>query len=165
MSSVTEPECEQALSRVVGLPLRTIGRACNLLWLHFGQWREVPDRGGRTKTVGEWALHVQGEWTLSKLWQPVTSSADYYVSPDGQDLGNDWDRPGSSQFDAAAAALSAAWDSSPPIVASVNCAPNGAFFVTFNDGMILSVAHIETEGDESWRLFNPGTDNPHFVVS
>lgn len=162
---MTESECAKALSQLGGLPLRTIGRACNLLWLQFGQWREVPERRGGTKTVGQWALHVQGEWSLSRLGKPVTSNADYYVNEEGQDLGDHWDTPGNSQFDAIATRLRAHFESSPPLVTSVKCGPQGAFSLDFNDGTTLDVSPGRADGEESWRLFQPATDARHFVVS
>jgi len=45
---------QQALAPILGQPLRSIGRAANMVWLHFGELREIPTRDGGTKMVGDW---------------------------------------------------------------------------------------------------------------
>lgn len=50
---------QQALAPLIGLPFRCIGRAADLLWVHLGEMRQLPDPKGGTRTVGERALHVQ----------------------------------------------------------------------------------------------------------
>ena len=95
---------QEALTPVVGLPLRCIGRAANMLWLHFGEMRIVPAHGGGTKTVGDWAIHVQCPWRISQLGRIVIAYHDFYYSPDGDAL-DDWDTLGKSRFDSVAARL------------------------------------------------------------
>src|SRR5712691_2385776 len=56
---------DQALEVLVGLPLRSMGRAADLEWFGFGHPREVPKRNGGTKIVEDWALHVQCAWRLT----------------------------------------------------------------------------------------------------
>jgi len=73
----------QALAPLVGLPFRCIGRATNLLWLHFGELHEVSDRRGGTKDVGDWAVHIQCPWRISRHGRILIAYHDYYYSPDG----------------------------------------------------------------------------------
>jgi hypothetical protein len=153
-----------ALAPLVGLPLRTIGRASNLLWLHFGEWRTVPAARGGTRTVGQWALHIQCDWSISKFGSPVISSADYYVSPKGADLGNDWDITGANRFDQLANTLRAEFETAPLNVASMDCGDAGMFSMRFDDGSELIALPVEGGLDEAWRLFQPGTELAHFVV-
>lgn len=42
----------QALTPLVGLRLRRAGRAANMLWVQFGEMREVAAYRGGAKTVG-----------------------------------------------------------------------------------------------------------------
>src|SRR5208282_3266343 len=81
---------QQALAPLVGLPFRHIGRATNLLWLHFGELHEVPRSRGGTKVVGDWAVHVQCPWRLIQHGQILVGYHDFYHTPDG-DTPEDWD--------------------------------------------------------------------------
>src|SRR5215469_14810182 len=146
------PDNHQALAVLIGLPLRSLGRAGHMLWLHFGEWREVPDRRkGGTRTVGEWALHVQCEWSISKTGSPVISSADFSMNPNGDDLGDDRDTFGASLFDQAAAGLRAEFETKPPRVTSISCGDGDGFSVSFDDGSQLEVLPGESRNTEAWR--------------
>ena len=70
---------DQALEVLVGLPLRSMGRAADLEWFGFGHPREVPKRNGGTKIVEDWALHVQCAWRLTDPQGIVTGLRDLYV--------------------------------------------------------------------------------------
>jgi hypothetical protein len=153
-----------ALSRLIGLPLCAIGRACDLPWLHFGELKEITIRPGDNRTVGEWALHIQDRWDISKSGSAVVSNADYYVDSRGQDLGADWDIVGANRFDTVARDLRAAFESAPRRVKSVACGDAEAFSLTFDDGSELRVLPAEGQGREAWRLFQPGNLETHFVA-
>jgi hypothetical protein len=158
---------QQALMRLVGLPLRFIGRAANLLWLHFGATHEVAARGGGTKTVGDWAIHVQCAWRLCRHGRIELAYRDYYYSADGDAL-DDWDTPGKSRFDRLAAVLGREFETTPPVVHSVTTDDVGGFSLTLSHDYRLDVFpdHSSHDDDsEHWRLFEPGSDREHFVVS
>ncbi len=76
---------QNALAPLVGLPLRCIGRAVVLLWAHFGELREIPTRKAGTRTVGEWALHVQCPWRISQPPSILVASGDYLYAADGNE--------------------------------------------------------------------------------
>lgn len=154
----------QALSRLIGVPIRTIGRAGDLLWLHFGELKEIAIRPGDNRTVGEWALHVQNKWNISKSGNVIVSNADYYVCPRGQDLGANWDIVGSNRFDSVARNLRTAFESDPRHVMSVMCGDAEAFSLHFDDGTELKVLPAEGQDREAWRLFRPGNLETHFVA-
>ena len=157
---------QQALTPLVGRPLRSIGRAANLLWLHFGEMREVPARGGGTKSVGEWAIHVQCAWRLCRDGRIVVAYRDYYYSPEGDAL-DDWDAPGRSRFDQTAAALNADFDANSPSVLSVTTDDVGGFSLALSHDYRLDVFPDDSSHDnysEHWRLFEPRADREHFVV-
>jgi hypothetical protein len=161
---MTTSDNQQALAVLIGLPLRTIGRAGNLLWLGLGEWREVPDHRGGARSVGQWAIHIQCDWGFSKSGSPIVSSADYYVNFNGSDLGDNWDVIGANRFDKRAAQLRAAFEVIPPRVVSIECDSVGGFSMHFDDISQLDVNPSEEISEEFWRLFEPGTDGPHFVV-
>jgi hypothetical protein len=74
---------QQALTPLVGLALRCAGRATNMLWVHFGEMHEVAAYRGGTKTVGDWAIHVQCAWRLCRRGRIEIAYRDYCYSPDG----------------------------------------------------------------------------------
>jgi hypothetical protein len=154
---------QQALSPLVGLPLRAIGRATNMLWLQFGEMREVPARGGGTKNVGDWALHIQCPWRLCRPGQIVVGYHDFYYDLTGKPL-DDWDKPGHSRFDHAAAALRRQFETSPPLVDSATPDDVGGFTLRLSPDYQIDV--FPTSGDDStehWRVFRPGDLDSHFV--
>jgi hypothetical protein len=155
---------QQALAPIVGLPLRCIGRAANLLWLHFGEMRSAGTRGGGTKTVGEWAIHVQCPWRICRHGHIVVACQDYYCSPGGEALDDDWDSPGKSRFDSLATILCTEFETRPPVVSSVNVDEVGGFSLNFNAGYRLDVFPADSnDSSEDWRVFQPGSGNKHFV--
>src|SRR5436190_6768549 len=109
---------QQTLSRLIGLPVRCIGRAADLLWVHFGELRELPNRGGGTRVVGEWALHVQCAWRITRLPAILVARGDCFYEA-GSDDPYDWDAAGESRFDRCAATLNREFESSPPQVEAV----------------------------------------------
>ena len=154
---------QQALTPVVGLPLRCIGRAANMLWLHFGEMRAVPAHGEGTKTVGQWAIHVQCPWRICRLGRIVVAYHDYYYSPEGDAL-EDWDSPGKSRFDSMALGLCSEFETRPPEVASVQPDDVGGFSLHFVTDYRLDVFPADSDdSSEHWRVFQPGDTSKHYV--
>ncbi|HEV3272086.1 MAG TPA: hypothetical protein VGZ93_07890 [Candidatus Methylacidiphilales bacterium] len=153
----------KALTPLVGLPLSSIGRAANMLWLNFGEMREVP-WGTATRIIGDWAIHVQCTWRLYRRDRIFITSRDYYRSPDGTALGDDWDTFGKSKFDSVARFLCSEFETNPSIVESVDCDEAGGFLIHFDDEVRLQVSPDIGVSGEQWRLFQPGEANKHFVV-
>ncbi len=155
---------EQALTPLVGLPLRTIGRAADLLWLHFGEMHEVAARGGGVRTVGEWAIHVQCAWRLCQQGRIRVACQDYYCSPEGEVL-KDWDVIGKSLFDQQASSLRERFKMSPPKVTSYTVDDVGGFSMALSDDYRLDVFPDGSNHSEHWRLFTPASHKNHFVVT
>jgi len=154
---------QQALAPLVGLPFRHIGRATNLLWLHFGDLHEVPRWRGGTKVVGDWAVHVQCPWRLIQRGQILVGYHDFYYTPDG-DTPEDWDVVGKTRFDIAASTICAEFAKTPPVVASVQVDDVGGFSVHFIGEFRLDVFPDESDDtSEHWRIFQPSVDSKHFV--
>jgi hypothetical protein len=157
---------QQALTPLVGLPLRHIGRAANLMWLHFGELREVTTREGGSKVVGDWALHVQCAWRLCRHGGIVVAYRDYYYSPENEPL-DDWDVPGKSRFDHTVQSLQMEFDATPPAALSIVADDVGGFSISLSRDYRLDVFPDDSSHDEyseHWRLFEPYMDREHFVV-
>lgn len=155
---------QKTLAPLVGLPLRRIGRAADLLWVQFGEMRELPDRRGGTRTVGEWSLHVQCPWRITRPPTILVARGDcHYVA--GSDEPYDWDAAGESRFDRCAAPLNREFESSPPTVEAVVTDAVGGFSLRLTGGYIFEVFPDDSTGSdtEHWRFFQPGRDESHFV--
>jgi hypothetical protein len=165
---------EHALQVLLGHPLRRIGRAADLLWLQFGDWREVSSHRGGTRLVGEWALHIQTPWSFVRDSRIIVGTRDlYYYAESSPEFGEsgrefDWDKDGESRFDRHTAALNQEFDLLPPIVSRISCDSVGAFTLSLGDSLNFSVfpnCASSSPDFEFWRLFQPATDQPHYVVA
>jgi hypothetical protein len=155
-------QIESALKPLVGLEWRSIGRAADLLWLHFGEMRKVPAWGGGTKTVGQWAIHVQCPWRLQLFGGECLTASDLNIDSERNPIVDKPDQLAQSRFDEVAAYLRDKFEMVAPKIVSIQNAKHNGFTMGFSDGGRFEVA---PDGNgEAWRLFNPSTDNPHFIV-
>ena len=157
----------QALTPLVGLQLRCVGRAANMLWVQFGEMHEVPAYRGGAKTVGDWAIHVQCVWRFCRHGRIELAYRDYYYGPDG-DVLDDWDTPGKSRFDRMAETLNAEFEASRPRVLSATADDVGGFSLFLSEDFRFDVFPDDSSRDEyseHWRMFQPASDKEHFVVS
>jgi hypothetical protein len=159
---------QQALTPLVGLPLRSVGRDSILLWLHLGEMHEVVAGGGGTKIVGDWAIQVQCSWRLCRRGRIEVAYRDYYFSPKGDAL-DDWITPGKSRFDHLAQVLSCQFETSPPLVLSFTTDDVGGFSLALSGDYRLDVFPDDSSSDDYsghwlWRLFAPAPDREQFVV-
>jgi hypothetical protein len=156
-------EINDAFQPLEGLPLRCLGRAANMLWVHFGELRETVSPLGRKRETGEWALHVQCAWRICQRGRIVVANGDFYRSPSGDPL-DDWDTFGNSAFDATVAALNEEWTDSPPQVTSIRVDDVGGFSLQLTHDYRFDVFPANSnEHVEHWRLFQPAADRQHFV--
>jgi hypothetical protein len=163
---VNSKTIQLAFKPLVGLPLQSIGRAANMLWIHFGKMREVPTRKGGKKKVGQWAIHVSCPWRIVHLEKIVVAYHDYYRSPSGKYL-EDWDSFGKSQFDCAAKSLNKKFKSVPPKLLSAVADDVNGFTLNLSQDFRLDVFpddSFKSGNTEHWRLFEPAMETKHFVV-
>lgn len=134
----------------------------------------MPSRRGGTRKVGEWALHIQTAWNFVRGSRIVVGTRDLYYyaesSAEFTECGKefDWDKDGESRFDRHAAALNKEFDATPPCVIRIVCDSVGAFTLWLEADLTFSVFPncASTSPDfEFWRLFQPATENPHYVVA
>jgi hypothetical protein len=131
---------ERALRPLLELPLWAVGRAGSLEWFQFGAPRTVPTFRGGSKEVGEYALHLDCPWRL--------------VGPTGLVVATDQSEP----------ELLAQVGSPPMVCATVSGSDDGGVRLQFAGGWLLVVDPGDPDHLEYWRLFLPGTDEPHVVV-
>ncbi len=153
---------EEALKPLIGLRWWSIGRASYLLWLHFGEKREVPAWGGGTKTVGQWAIHAECSWSLRHSGLVIVGSEDYRVDSGGSAVADAYDRLAQSRFDDIAERLRLEFESGAPTASEIAGDGHGGFSLKMSDGYGLNIS-VRADGG-SWRIFQPSTDQRHFVV-
>ena len=163
---MNEGSAEQMLRVLGGLRLRCIGRAADLLWMHFGEFREVPARGGGTREVGEWALHIQTPWRFTRGPVITVGTRDFYYYADGGE-DYDWDKGGVSRFDRLASTLNCDFEAVSYNVTSIVCDRVGGFSLWFGPEVSFDVfpnVASTSPGFELWRMFQPATEEAHYVV-
>lgn len=153
---------QEALVPLVGLPLRNIGRAANMVFLDFGEMRETQDRRGGTTTVSDWTIHVQCPWRVCRQGNIVVAYYDLYRTPAGDVISGD--SLSGSQFDAVTADLCMEFQTAPLIVASIVVDDVGGFTLCLAGDYRIDVFPADSHAaNEHWRVFRPGTGLKHFV--
>jgi hypothetical protein len=162
-------QIEEVLKTTIGLPIWSIGRGGNLEWFAIGiERREVPLRKGGSKTVSEFALHVQCAWRIVGPKGIVVASRDRYY-PAGDDPYKDldefeWDVQGANQCDERVSLLLAEKQDQPLVILSVAADNIGSICFTLTDGYSLEIFPDSSVASEYWRFFQPNSDETHFVV-
>ncbi|MGW6936291.1 hypothetical protein ACWGE0_39960 [Lentzea sp. NPDC054927] len=156
----------RSTAELIGERWLYIGRACDLVWLGFGPYREVTDHRGETREIGEYALHLQCPWRVTHGDRLVTRSSHIYVpGPDWTGDGDfDWDVQGANRFDARAGQLTEFLAGGRIVVTSVEVTSLGDLTVSLSDGFRLEVRRDGVVRDEDWRFFRPYRDDEHVVV-
>lgn len=164
--SSMKAQIERELSKIVGLPLKDAGRVADLEWFSFGRTRIVRNHRGVEREVGEYAIHVQCAWRITKSRKIVVASRDRYVPREGWEGSEedfDWDKVGENRCDQRIRSL---FDGTRAIVVESAEGDNlGGFRLFLSHDYILEVFPDDSEDDEHWRLFEPAVDSPHFVVT
>lgn len=127
---------------LVGLRAWGPSRSLDLRALQFGQAREGTTRSGEPRVTGEWALHVQCDWRLSRADEPVASAGDPI------------ERGDRAFFDA--------FRAEGDRVVTRAVIEGSRLRIEFSGDVVLEA--FAAEGDEeAWRIFRPGRADPHFV--
>lgn len=146
-STVAERDgVDAAVRLLIGKPLCFIGRAASLLWVHFGDVRTIVSEYSGPKQVGEYALHTEARWLLLGPEGPVTGDAD----------------PACDQH---LADLSPLLDQRALVVTATTADDRGRLRLELTGGYRLEVAPSGHPDSEHWRLFQPGVDAPHLVMT
>ena len=148
----------QALAPLVRLPMRHIARSSSMLWLDFGEPREI---SGGTKIIYDWTIQIQCPWRISQGTRIVLAYRNFFYS----------DAPltnvavmNKSRSNSILDGLCAEFAVTPPVVASTDSEDNGAFSLRMTSDYCLDVFPAEgAESGKLWRIFEPGHDGRSFV--
>lgn len=141
-----------------------------MLWLQFGERRMRPDIQLGRREVGAYTLHVSCPWRLVGPEALVVASGDLFTPADPlADLADfDWEAPGANWCDVRLQAFITATADAPLAVSAVSADELGSLRLFLGDEFVLDIfpdsspaAHVESE---FWRLLQPGSGAPHFVV-
>lgn len=166
--STVKARIESATAVLIGRTLWAGRRAADMATFQFGARKKVSDFFGRPSEVGEYALHVQCAWRITRDDQVVVGSRDLYYPADYHDVSEDLP----SEFD---------WDRDPNrrdkllgtlfgngtrelVVQDVEVGAAGNLRIVLSDEYSLEVFPNDSLNHEHWRLFRPGVEEPHFVV-
>lgn len=161
-------EIEHAAAVLKGKVLWRCLRAADMATFDFGERRKSCDSQGNAREVGEWALHVECAWRITRDDRVLVGNRDLYYPADYRyadetPVGFDWERGPTlrdkllhSLFQNAAREL---------VVDRVEVYEAGGLHIVFREGASLDVLPCDSVSDEHWRLFEPDKDAPHFVVT
>lgn len=158
--------CEY-LDRIIGEPVSCIGRVTNMVWMGIGKNVMTVDRKGREKEKTEYALHIQSPWRIinKKKEEIVMASSDMYSPRTGMGYSEDfdWEPQGNNLFDE----KSQNWTKREMAIYIRKYKINqwGDLTLSFSNDEKLQVFNVASDDTESWRLFMPGREELHLVVS
>jgi len=152
---------QQALTPLIRLPLRAVGRSGSMLSVEFGDMHEVSTPEGGSKSVREWTIQIQCPWRISQSGRIVVAYRDFYFSDVPLDNVAVMNK---SRFDSTLLHLCAEFDAIPPVVTSVDTDETGGFSVNMSLGYRLEVFPAESmESGKHWRIYQPGILGKSFV--
>lgn len=160
--------CE--LSRLIGQQVNYIGRASNMLDIHFGEDVVVTTRLG-TKTVGTYALHVQCPWRIINLSKKGIhlGSLDFYSPSDKVKAGQNfsyksftWDVRGQNLFDEKAQKWFSGLEGVTVTAAKMN--RFGDAKIDLSNGDRIEMFVTATDKGECWRLFLSEKSTTELIV-
>ncbi|MBZ5643035.1 MAG: hypothetical protein LAO19_09770 [Acidobacteriia bacterium] len=166
--SAIQEKIGAAVRALIGKTLWRWTRAADMACFDFGQRRLRLDRHGKEREIGEYALHVECAWRMIEGDRVVVGRQDLYY-PAEYDEG----APYPDNFD---------WEHDPNrhdklldilfknctrefLVAGVEVGAAGSFRLLLADKFSLEVIPTNSLVGEQWRLFEPGREKQHFVVS
>lgn len=162
-------EIESATKCLIGKGLWGFSRAANLATFQIGNRQTLPSRKGGTRVVGEYALHIDCAWNITREDQIVMASQDLYYPAGHEDPRQsipeefDWERD-PNRLDELSRALFQD-DAREFVVKGIEVGAAGSLSLELSDGYRLEVFPDNSSSYEFWRLFKPGVDESHFVVT
>ena len=169
----TKNQVLKHLSPLVGRKLSIARRAADLRGFHFGL---VTVEGNRSRSFGEFALHIQCAWRIEGPDGIVTGRSDLW-KPADPDEDIDWDtwdydenenlqdrRIGALLGDYDPRTRSFVNNAEHLIVQRVDADDFGGATIFLSGGYRLAMFPSGSVG-EDWRLLQASSARPHFVVS
>src|SRR5437879_2638782 len=163
-------QIEKAISVLVGKNLWRCTRAADLAAFQFGERIPSKTYKGEACEVGEFALHVQCSWRIVQHEKVIVAHRDLYY-PAGYHSQSEaiprdfyWDAQGANRQDRLIHDFFQN-GSRAYMVQRVEAGNAGAFLLALADDFSLEVFPDDSLEGEHWRLFTPGGEGPHFVVT
>ena len=159
---------ENELKYLLGLPLENAGRSVNLVWFSFGEKKIIKNKDGSVKSVGDYVLHIQCSWRITKGSQILVASRDIYTPSarwKGAEDQFEWDIYGMNRCDERIEELLKENDKSKMIIESIHADSVGGVRMFFRDNCVLELFPDDSNEEEFWRIFIPGNIRSHFIVT
>jgi len=159
-------EIIKALQKLIGFEFTRSTRAANMECIKFGILYEK-DRKGIERQIGEFDIHLQCPWRITKGSEIIVGCDDLYEQPDETaeyDENFNWDVQGGNLRDVK---LETFLKSGKYIVKDITIDDFGGFELIFNDAIKLTVfptLSSKFEYSEYWRLLDNRTEQKHFIV-
>lgn len=144
---------KDTLSVLTEQPMIQIGRASDMLWVHFGKLIEVKNYRGIYHEKGEYSLHIQCPWRFTQNDNLILGSNDFYIPINNG--GNDefqWDIWGGNMFDIKAEKLKK--EVLPNIVKKIEVDVIGSINIYLEKGFVVQVFPVDSNIQENWRFIN-----------
>jgi hypothetical protein len=159
---------EQATAVLVGKTVWRCTRAADMACFQFGAQGKVLTYKGETKEAGEYALHVECPWRFTRQDQVIVGKGDLYYPAEHIEEAEippsfNWDKDLNRQD----RLLALLFENGKRefLVEEIRVKAAGSLSILLSDGLALDVFPADSLGDEHWRLFEPGKDKRHFVVT
>jgi hypothetical protein len=155
----------EVVSALNNQPMFHRRRAADMQIFDFGEPVQVVNRRGEDRTLGEYRLHIQGDWRMTRGGTIFVRYEDVLRPPSDNT---------SAVFDAATATRTlrdelleeffAQSSANDRTVKTVDVTAAGGLTITFRGGAILEIDSTSPGSDqEAWRLLLP--DGTHAVMS
>jgi len=161
-------QIKKVLEQLLGFEFTRTRRTACTECLHFGTLFRK-DHKGIERQVGEFGIHLQCPWRITKGNGMIVGSDDVWEQPDENadyDENFNWDVQGGNLRDVRMAAF---FNSGKYVVQSVKVDDFGGFELSFNDNVKLTVFPASSNRNffsEYWRLLDNRDENKkHFVVT
>lgn len=157
----------EALSQLLGMPLRDAVRTCNMEMFEFGNRRTRTTRLGKVQEIGEFMLHIQCPWRIVGSDGLIVGSDDRYY-PEDDTHAKDANSDGPTLCESRLNGWFKHHAESPLLVERAECDCVGSFKLYLQRCFVLEVfptCSSNSEYSEFWRLFRPSDEESHFVIS
>ncbi|MBE7043383.1 MAG: hypothetical protein E7399_07835 [Ruminococcaceae bacterium] len=152
-------EINQTLSKINKKKIIGLGRAGNMMWLHFADYID------NKKSI--YALHVSGTFRFCNNKQMILGSQDMYTESSSIEWNENfqWDIQGANLFDE----LSEKWLKKvledEVYVSSFQANHYGDLTILLSNNDKIQIFVNNSSEEEVWRFFKIGDKEPHFVIT
>jgi len=163
MSNNLSDIIESKLSIINNLPVRYIGRACNMVWIGFGE--DITTKNH--KNVAKYALHLQCDFRIIDSEKIILGSSDIYEPNSITEWTENfnWDISGANLYDEIAKTISGIYKTEQIIVTKISADNYGDIKIEISNGYIIEIFLSSSSKEECWRFFESGNNDSHFVIT